>query len=37
MSKKYPNLSKPLKIGNVTIKNRFVMAPIDTGQTRGVM
>lgn len=33
MSKKYPNLSKPLKIGSVTIKNRFVMAPMDTGPT----
>lgn len=33
MSKKYPNLNKPLKIGSVTIKNRFVMAPMDTGPT----
>ncbi len=33
MAKKYPNLNKPLKIGSVTIKNRFVMAPMDTGPT----
>ena len=29
--KAYPNLSKPIKIGNVTIKNRMFMAPMDTG------
>ncbi len=29
--KKYPNLSKPIKIGNVKIKNRMFMAPMDTG------
>jgi 2-enoate reductase len=27
----YPNLSKPIAIGNVTIKNRMFMAPMDTG------
>ncbi len=29
--KAYPNLSRPIKIGNVTIKNRMFMAPMDTG------
>lgn len=33
MSEKYPNLNKPLKIGSVTIKNRYIMAPMDTGPT----
>ena len=27
----YPNLSKPIQIGKVTIKNRMFMAPMDTG------
>ena len=27
----YPNLSKPMMIGNVKIKNRMMMAPMDTG------
>ena len=27
----YPNLSKPIQIGKVTIKNRMIMAPMDTG------
>ena len=31
MTKKYANLSKPLNIGKITIKNRFIMAPMDTG------
>lgn len=29
--KNYSNLSKPITIGNVTIKNRMFMAPMDTG------
>ena len=29
--KQYKNLSSPLKIGTVTIKNRLFMAPMDTG------
>lgn len=29
--KTYPNLSKPVQIGKVTIKNRMFMAPMDTG------
>lgn len=29
--KAYPNLSKPIQIGKVTIKNRLFMAPMDTG------
>lgn len=29
--KAYPNLSKPIQIGKVTIKNRMFMAPMDTG------
>ena len=29
--KSYPNLTKPLMIGNVKIKNRMFMAPMDTG------
>ena len=29
--KAYPNLSKPIMIGNVKIKNRMMMAPMDTG------
>lgn len=33
MSKKYTHLIKPLKIGSVTIKNRFIVAPMDTGPT----
>lgn len=33
MSKKYTHLNKPLKIGSVTIKNRFIVAPMDTGPT----
>lgn len=33
MSKPYPHLAEPLKIGSVTIKNRFVMAPMDLGPT----
>lgn len=27
----YPNLSRPIQIGKVTIKNRMFMAPMDTG------
>lgn len=27
----YKHLSSPFQIGKVTIKNRFVMAPMDTG------
>ena len=27
----YPNLTNPIKIGSVTIKNRMFMAPMDTG------
>ena len=27
----YPNLSKPMMIGNIKIKNRMMMAPMDTG------
>ncbi len=30
MPKKYENLNKPLKIGSVTIKNRYIVAPMDT-------
>lgn len=30
MSKKYTHLNQPLKIGSVTIKNRYIMAPMDT-------
>lgn len=33
MSAKYPMLNTPFKIGNVPIKNRYVMAPMDTGPT----
>lgn len=29
--KKYENLSSPINIGSVTIKNRMMMAPMDTG------
>lgn len=29
--KTYPQLSNPIKIGSVTIKNRMFMAPMDTG------
>ncbi|BCN31047.1 oxidoreductase [Anaeromicropila herbilytica] len=29
--KQYPNLTNPLQIGSVTIKNRMFMAPMDTG------
>lgn len=29
--KKYPHLSSPIKIGSVEIKNRMMMAPMDTG------
>lgn len=29
--KTYPNLSRPIQIGKVTIKNRMFMAPMDTG------
>lgn len=29
--KKYPNLSSPIRIGSVEIKNRMMMAPMDTG------
>lgn len=29
--KTYPNLSKPIQIGKVTVKNRLFMAPMDTG------
>lgn len=29
--KQYPNLSKPIRIGKVEIKNRMFMAPMDTG------
>ncbi len=29
--KTYPNLTSPIKIGNITIKNRMMMAPMDTG------
>lgn len=29
--RKYPNLSSPIKIGAVEIKNRMMMAPMDTG------
>lgn len=28
--KAYPNLTSPIKIGSVTIKNRMMMAPMDT-------
>ena len=28
---KYPETSKPIRIGSVTIKNRMMMAPMDTG------
>ena len=28
---KYPEISKPIKIGSVTVKNRMMMAPMDTG------
>lgn len=31
MAKSYPNLSSPFNIGKVTIKNRFVQAPVTTG------
>ena len=31
MSKSYPNLTSPLSIGKVTIKNRFAVAPMDPG------
>ena len=27
----YPNLTNPIKIGSVTVKNRMFMAPMDTG------
>jgi len=27
----YPEISKPIKIGSVTVKNRMMMAPMDTG------
>lgn len=33
MSRKYMHLNKPLTIGSVTIKNRFIVAPMDTGPT----
>ena len=29
--KNYPGLSSPVRIGNVTVKNRMFMAPMDTG------
>ena len=29
--KTYPNLTSPIQIGGVTIKNRMMMAPMDTG------
>lgn len=29
--KSYPHLSSPIQIGNVTLKNRMFMAPMDTG------
>lgn len=29
--KNYPNLSSPIRIGSVTVKNRMFMAPMDTG------
>lgn len=28
---KYPEISKPIKIGSVTVKKRMMMAPMDTG------
>ena len=28
---KYPEISMPIKIGSVTVKNRMMMAPMDTG------
>ena len=31
MSTRYPALSSPFNIGKVTVKNRFVMAPLTTG------
>lgn len=31
MDTKYSNLFEPIKIGNVEIKNRFVMAPMGPG------
>ena len=31
----YKHLSSPFQIGKVTIKNRFVMAPMDTGSYEG--
>lgn len=30
MNKYYPNLFSPIKVGNVTLKNRVVMSPMDT-------
>ncbi|MBU3202411.1 FAD-dependent oxidoreductase [Clostridium estertheticum] len=35
MGKKYKNLSSPLKIGSITIKNRMCVAPMDTGAYSG--
>lgn len=35
MGKKYKNLSSPLKIGSITIKNRMCVAPMDTGACSG--
>lgn len=31
MPEKFPALNSPFSIGKVTIKNRFVMAPVTTG------
>ena len=28
---KYPEISKPIRIGSVTVKNRMMMAPMETG------
>ncbi len=33
MAASFPNLAKPFKIGNVTIKNRFCVAPMSPGFT----
>lgn len=33
MASKYPNLFSPLRIGNVTVKNRVVSGPMNTAYT----
>lgn len=35
MSQKYPNLSSPMEIGGVRIKNRFCVAPMQLGSLMG--